>query len=287
MSPPDGSATTPSAGRPTLVQAAAARLTAGPAHTLELANQVLRLRGNEGAAASAVFALLGADPRFVVDGEGVWSLRGSREPTAGALSTLRCAVVDVETTGGGPSRGDRVIEVAIVHLDGGIIGAQYQSLVNPGRAIPRWIRGLTGISDAMVAPAPGFEGIAPIVREHLEGRVFVAHNASFDWGFLRNELLTTTGEHPEIEPLCTVRLGRLLVPGLGSHGLDALTRHFGIRIDDRHRALGDALATAHLLRHLLEEAEARGIEDLPALREALAPKRAAPRSRHRGSPDGS
>jgi len=284
-------------GRSSLVELAAERLATGPRHTLDLAREVLKMRGNEGALASALFALLGTDPRFGVDTEGVWALRANSHPGGGRsatvpFSSLRCAVVDVETTGGGPARGDRVIEVAVVQIEGRAIGESFDTLINPGRPIPPWIQGFTGITDRMVAPAPPFEGVAPRVRAWLDDRLFVAHNASFDWGFVSSEFLAVDGAPPEMDRLCTVRLGRLLVPRLGSHGLDALTSHFGIRVDARHRALGDAVATARLLLHLLEVAEERGIHDLGTLQAALAAgsqKRqgpGAPRRRRTGGSGG-
>lgn len=281
-----------------LADLAAECLATGPLHTLDLAREVLKMRGNAGALASALFALLGADPRFGVDSDGIWTLRAAslvpgRDAATAGFSSLRCAVVDVETTGGGPSRGDRVIEVAVVQVAGRAIGETYDTLVNPGRPIPPWIQGFTGITDRMVTPAPPFEGVAPRVRAQLDGRIFVAHNASFDWGFVSSEFLAVDGAPPEMDRLCTVRLGRLLVPRLRSHGLDSLTSHFGIRIDTRHRALGDAVATARLLLHLLEAAEERGIHDLGALQAALAAGGAkrrgqprAPRQRETGGSGG-
>jgi DNA polymerase-3 subunit epsilon len=193
-------------------------------------------------------------------------------------------VVDVETTGGGWGRGDRITEIAVVHVDGGAIGAVYDSLVNPGRSIPPWVQGLTGITDAMVERAPSFEGIAERVVEGLAGRIFVAHNAGFDWGFLQAELLAATGDVPALDRLCTVRMGRLLLPRLRSHGLDSMTGHYRIRVEGRHRALGDALATAELLLRLLREAEARGLSELGALRLALGEAGASRREEGRPRP---
>jgi DNA polymerase III epsilon subunit family exonuclease len=250
--------------RGSLAEAAVAELSRGSLSTQELARTVLGMRGHEGALARAVFTLLGSDPRFQVDADGVWSLTGTVGEGAPPLRERAWAVVDVETTGGSPARGDRVIDVAVVHVTGGQITESYESLVNPCRPIPPWIQGFTGITDAMVAGAPPFEGIADPLLERLEGRVFVAHNARFDWGFLQSEFLASSGAPPDVEQLCTVKLGRRLLPELKSHGLDAITRHMGIRIHDRHRAMGDALATARLLIQLLEEAEARGIRDLEA-----------------------
>ena len=254
---------------PSLLERAAEALARDPVPTLELARRVMGMRGNPEAAARAVFTLLGSDPRFRVDVDGVWTLAEDADPVGRPLAGLRFAVVDVETTGGAPTRGDRITEVAVVHVNDGIVGESFESLVDPGRPIPPRIQGITGITDAMVRTAPPFEAIADRVRDRIRDRVFVAHNAAFDWRFVHAELLEATGDSPRVERLCTVRLGRLLEPRLRSHGLDSLAGHFGVPIADRHRALGDALATARILVHLLREADARGIRDLGSLRRHL------------------
>lgn len=249
-----------------LVARAAALLSEGPRHTLEVAREVMGLRGNPSVASTAVFALLGQDERFQVDGSGQWRMVADASTYPGPrLTRLSYAVVDVETTGGSFRRGHRVTEVAVVPVDEGRVGEGFETLVNPGRRISPRIQGLTGITDQMVARAPFFEGIAPRVADTLEGRVFVAHNVRFDWGFIREELLTTTGDAPDPTLLCTLRLSRRLLPRLRGYGLDEVTRHFDIRVHRRHRAYGDALATARLLIHLLMEAESRGLSDLHAL----------------------
>lgn len=265
--------------RRTLVQRAADRLAEGPVHTLALARDVLCLEGHPGAASSAVFALLGTDPRFVVDAGGLWSLRGSApgEP----LENLRFGVVDVETTGGRAGGGDRITEIAIVEVHGGAVVDEYSTLVNPGRTIPPMVRRLTGIDGAMVASAPFFEHVAPEVAARLDGRVFVAHNAGFDLSFVRYELHQALGEADLGAPLCTVRLARGLLPRLRRRNLDALARHFGIGNHARHRAHGDALATARILIRLLDEAAQQGFHDLESLRKNL---RRRNRRRSRRSP---
>lgn len=265
-----------------LVGDAARLLSRGPRHTLDLAREVLGLKGNDGAASAAIYTLLGPDRRFQVDARGVWTLAVSDELPGPPLSRLAYAVVDVETTGGSYAKGHRVTEVALVPVMAGRVEEGFETLVNPGRSIPPRIQGLTGITDGMVATAPPFEGVAQRVQEELDGRVFVAHNVPFDWSFVRQELLASVGDAPEPPLLCTVRLGRLLVPRLRSYGLDALTRHFGIPVHRRHRAYGDALATARLLLHLLMEAERLGIVDLDALHEALERRRRPSRGRSSG-----
>lgn len=187
------------------------------------------------------------------------------------LHTLPYVVVDVETTGGQPWGVDRVTEVAAVYVDGDRVEVAFESLINPGRPIPWHITRLTGISDAMVREAPRFEDIAGEFAAHLVGRVFVAHNASFDFGFLDAEFSRVaptplgslvTGQ------LCTVRLARRLLSHLPRRNLDAVSAHYGVSISDRHRASGDALATAQVLRGLLRDASHRGVHtwgDLDAL----------------------
>lgn len=252
-------------GDGSLVRAAVRRLSGGPAHTLDLASDVLGLTGNPGAAASAVFQLLSADRRFLVDKDGVWRLDPDAVPLGRPLSELSFAVVDVETTGGASWRGHRIIDIGIVEVAGGRITAEYESLVNPGRGVPPGITALTGITTDMVADAPYFEHVAEAVEERLRGRVFVAHNAMFDWGFVSRELTDALGDAPDVPRLCTVRLARRLVPELRRRNLDVVCRHFGVPIHARHRAHGDALATARVLLRLLDEAAGLGIEDLETL----------------------
>lgn len=248
-----------------LLRNAAERLSAGPLHTLDLARDVLGLVGHDGAASAAVFQLLGTDPRFLVDAKGMWSLDGAPPPYGASLSDIPFAVVDVETTGRASWGGHRILEIAIVEVRGGAIVDEYQTLLNPAQGVPRVITALTGIHADMVQGAPYFEHVADEITDRLEGRVFVAHNATFDWSFVSAELLRALGDVPRMPKLCTVRMCRRLVPQLRHRNLDVVSRYFGIEIHDRHRAYGDALATARVLIRLLDEASGRGIEDLATL----------------------
>ena len=250
-----------------LIHRAASVLEKGPMHTVALAHEALGLTGNPGAASAAVFTLLGSDWRFQVDGDGIWSMVGPRPGTP--LSELRYAVVDVETTGGSYGRGHRMTEIAIYEVRGGVVEDEYRTLLNPGRAIPGRISALTGIDNRMVSSAPFFDHVAADVLERLEGRVFVAHNARFDWGWVSRQLAEAIGEVPKAELLCTVKMTRRLLPRLRRRNLDAVARHFGIDVADRHRAHGDALATARILIRLLDEAGRQGLADLEALRSFL------------------
>jgi DNA polymerase-3 subunit epsilon len=244
----------------------------GPATTAEVAGSVMGLRGDPGIAARAVFALLGADPRFVVSADGVWSLSALRAAAAAGGRRLRdeeFVVVDVETTGGSPDHGHRVTEVAAVRVSGGRIAETWSSLVNPGRRIPSMIVSLTGITDEMVRHAPPFASVARDVARMVEGSVFVAHNAAFDWRFVTAEMLAATGTKPSGRQLCTVRLARKLLPQLPSRSLDGLALYFGLDIESRHRALDDAVATAEVLLRFIAMLEERDVETWEGLEMVL------------------
>lgn len=263
----------PAASRDSLLQAAWAALQDGPVSTPELAAKALRLRGGPGPAAAAVFALLGGDDRFVVDGHGFWSTRpGARRPGT-PLSKLAYAVVDVETTGGTHAHGHRITEIAIVDVDAGAVQGVFETLVNPGRRIPPWAARLTGIDDRMVAGAPAFDEIADEVFRRVAGRVFVAHNAAFDWGWVRAQLHDAVGDAPAAPRICTMSLARRFAPELRRRDLGTLAEHFRIAIHGRHRAGGDAVAAARVLLRLLDRAESLGVGDLRALKRYRPPRR--------------
>jgi DNA polymerase-3 subunit epsilon len=251
----------------TLAERAVTYLREGPRPPVDIARDVLGLARAHGVVAERlVAALLAADPRFAFDADGCWC--AVAEPALGAvpLAELSFAVVDVETTGMRARAGDRVTELAVVHVDGARIELVLESLVNPGIPIPAFITALTGISDALVRDAPPFDALADAVLAALHGRVFVAHNARFDWSFVHAELERAGAYVPRVERLCTVRMARRLVPELERRDLDSVRTFFGVETDLRHRAGGDALVTAAVLRRLLARAEDRGITSWPELR---------------------
>ncbi|HYC84173.1 MAG TPA: exonuclease domain-containing protein [Chryseosolibacter sp.] len=159
------------------------------------------------------------------------------------------AIVDIETTGGYAEH-HRITEIAIYHHNGVEITDSFHSLVNPGRNIPYYITGLTGITGEMVGAAPTFKEIAGDVYQRLEGKVFVAHNAHFDYSFLRKEF-EQVGLSWNSKKLCTVRLSRKIIPGLRSYSLGSIAASLGITIQNRHRAGGDASATVKIFDQLL------------------------------------
>jgi len=159
------------------------------------------------------------------------------------------AIVDIETTGG-YAENHRITEIAIYHHDGMSITDTFHTLLNPGRNIPYYITGLTGITTEMVLDAPSFKDIGPEIFSRLEGKVFVAHNAHFDYSFLKKEF-EQSGLTWNAKKLCTVRLSRKIIPGLRSYSLGSLAESLGIEITNRHRAGGDAAATVKIFDELL------------------------------------
>ncbi len=175
------------------------------------------------------------------------------------------AIVDLETTGAHPVW-DRVTEIAVVEVDGGEIACEWSTLVNPQEAIPAAIQALTGITNEMVADAPLFEDLAPGLYERLAGRVLVAHNARFDYGFLRREF-ERAGLRFQARTLCTVKLSRRLYPEHARHNLDSVIERHHLACNARHRALGDAQVVWEFLRVAAAE---RGADALAAAAHQLA-----------------
>ncbi len=168
------------------------------------------------------------------------------------------AFVDVETTGGSAST-DRLTEIAIIRFDGHEISS-WQSLINPQCRIPGYIESLTGISNRMVAEAPAFEEVAGHIAQLLEGHIFVAHNARFDYGFIKNAF-RRMGQDFKASILCTVKLSRRLYPQHQRHGLDYLIQRHGLEMKDRHRAYADAYALLQFWQKICQDHEPQIIQD--------------------------
>jgi len=167
------------------------------------------------------------------------------------------AFVDLETTGTAADD-DRVTDVGIVRVENGVV-SEWSTLVNPGRSIPAAIQALTGITNAMVAHAPTFDRIADEVATRIADSVLVAHNARFDYGFLKHEF-ARLGRRFTARVLCTVKLSRRLYPDAGPHHLDAIIERHGLAAPDRHRALGDARILWSFVQALYRERTAEEIE---------------------------
>jgi DNA polymerase-3 subunit epsilon len=150
----------------------------------------------------------------------------------------RVCFLDLETTGMSPER-ERITEIGVVMVEDGQVIEEWTTLVNPGKPIPPEIAWFTGISNDMVRDAPRFEAVADALWQRLEGSLLVAHNARFDYGFVKAEY-ARLGRVYITKPLCTVKLSRTLDPDQRSHSLDALIARWRLSSEARHRALGDA-----------------------------------------------
>ena len=286
-----------------LVDRATLFLRNGPADCVDLIGHICNLPGAPRIVAEHMASALFAGRRdFARDVHGRWLLtertadheagaaqftrfpasrrRARPIPVPEPLAGLSYVVVDVETTGGSPPH-DRITEIAAVVVRDGRIHDVFESLVNPERSIPPFVTRLTNINWQMVKDAPKFADIAPRVMEALAGNIFVAHNAGFDWKFVCSEMNRATGNSLDGRRLCTVRLARKLLPQLQRRSLDFVANYYGVEIAGRHRAGGDALATAHCLIRLLRDAAGRGCttwHDLDLLLGVRAARRRGRRS---------
>lgn len=249
-------------------------LSAGPADVVDLIGHICSLPGAPRIVAEHMaHAMFAGRSQFVRNADGLWMLADlTAKPYAVSRTSSRFAspsadepldamsyvVVDTETTGGRSWLGDRITEIAAVVVRNGEIVELYETLVNPQRPIPPFVTALTNITWDMVKDAPTFERVAPDVMRVLEGNVFVAHNANFDWRFLTTELSRSTGRELRGRRLCTVKIARKVLPQLPRRSLDYVARYYGIEIRNRHRAAGDALATAKCLIRLMSDLADRG-----------------------------
>lgn len=165
-------------------------------------------------------------------------------------------VVDVETTGLSPTE-DRLTEISMMKVRNGTLVEEFATLINPLIPIPPYITELTGIDNLMVQDAPPAREIVPRIAEFLHNGVFTAHNAPFDWGFVYHTAFRERGIELLNPQLCTARLSRKILPHLPSKSLGPVAKFMDIDIPARHRASGDAYATAMLLIKYLSYLEKR------------------------------
>lgn len=166
------------------------------------------------------------------------------------------SIIDIETTGQSYKNG-KITEIAIYQHNGQEVTDSFSTLINPEMDIPFFITELTGIDNEMVRTAPKFYQVAKKIVEMTTGRIFVAHNVSFDYKFIKEEFARLGYDYSR-KTMCTVKLSRKLLPGHPSYSLGKLCANLGIEINGRHRAAGDALATAKLFDILVEKSESLG-----------------------------
>lgn len=175
----------------------------------------------------------------------------------------RFVVFDLETTGFSPEK-NRIIEIGAVMVENGIITDRFSTFVNPKEPIPFKIEKLTGISDNMVINAPEIHEVLPKFLEFCGDAVLVAHNASFDMSFIKKNC-ENLGIEREFTSMDTVALARMLLPALNKHTLDAVAKVLGVSLENHHRAVDDAEATAHIFVKfipMLEERDVKGLDDV-------------------------
>ena len=292
-----------------LTQRAADYLAAGPADPQALITHVCQINGTTRSVAEHMAAALFAGhQRFTRDDAGRWALRDACHPErsdgprprrteakaivadapqhdiccganhAGrvhvqhddALANESFVVVDCETTGSRAWHGDRITEIAVVRVHRGVAERVFDSLINPDRPIPPSVTALTNITSSMVRNAPRFRDICPQLLGVLEGHVFVAHNATFDWRFLSAEVERVTARPLRGRRICTVKLARKMLPHVRRRNLDSLQNFYGVENYARHRAGGDATATAAVFLRLLDAARDRGYSSLDDLEYAIS-----------------
>ena len=231
----------------------------------EIVDVVFRLsHAEEGLAASLIGDLVRNDPRFSL---AAGHLTINQDPVEHRpLREVDFVVLDVEAIGtkGLPAR---AIELGAYHVRSGKITDKFQSLIDPGVPLPRFIAALTGISDAMLKGAPKFGEIADAWLDFAGDAVLVAHNSKFDLALLNREIgRVFPGCRMRNAELCTVKLARRIMGNLDNHNLDALAEYFGLEIAERHRAASDALATAEVFLRLLDRLESQGVRTLSEAR---------------------
>jgi len=227
----------------------------------EIVDVVFRLsHADADLAASLVSDLVRGDPRFAIEANHLAIIEDDLESRS--LNELDFVVLDVEALGARAVPA-RIIELGAYRLRSGKIIDEFQTLINPEAQLPNFISALTGITDEMLAGAPRFADIVGAWLDFSGEAVLAAHNATFDLALLNQEISRIfPGCRMRNPELCTVKLARRLIRNLDSHNLDSLAAHFGFEIPERHRAAGDARATAQILLRLLDELEAHGVRTL-------------------------
>lgn len=169
-------------------------------------------------------------------------------------------VIDIETTGLSKQY-HKITEIAAARVRDGEIVRTFETLINPQCTIPSFITRLTGIDNKMVKDAPTIKEILPAFVKFLGKDVFVAHNVTFDYGFLSYNLDRFHGYKLENDKLCTRKLANRLLPDIGSKRLGNICEHFSITNNEAHRAMGDVEATVGIFNQMLSMLSDRGITE--------------------------
>jgi DNA polymerase III epsilon subunit family exonuclease len=242
------------------------RVCGGCAPAADIADIVLKLSDLDAETAAMLVADLIKDDHRLTLRDGTMIELNCEDADARLLHDADFVVVDVETTGA-KTPPCRITEIGAYRVSHGRIVAEFQTLVNPETPIPPFIVQLTGITDEMVKDAPGFADVAHAWLDFADEAVLVAHNAQFDVRFLNHELARIfPGRRMANTHLCTVKLSRRIFPGLLNYRLHTVAEYFAIPIYNRHRAAGDALATAEIFLRMLARLNQHGVRDVAGAR---------------------
>jgi DNA polymerase III epsilon subunit family exonuclease len=238
----------------------------GSLEAVEIAVRVLQMPSVDAdLAALLVGDLVAADPRLRMGDDARIRLAKPNSDRRD-LTETDFVVFDTETTGAKPPY-SRMTEIGAYRVRNGEIVGEFETLINPESPVPSFITGLTGITNEMVRRAPLFSEIMPDLLDFIGDAILVAHNAAFDMKFLNAEIARVfEGYEIANTNLCTVKLARKLLPNLENHRLHTVAEHFSIPIYNRHRAAGDALATAKIFIRLLEYMQKHGVYDIATVR---------------------
>jgi DNA polymerase-3 subunit alpha (Gram-positive type) len=174
------------------------------------------------------------------------------------IEELDYVILDIETTGLEPSR-DELTEIAALKIRGREISEIFSSLIRPAKPIPAEITALTGIDDEMVRDFPPAGGVLPGFLDFVQGSILVAHNAEFDIGFIKYHLKNLNERELSNQVICTVKLGRYLLPELENYKLHTLASRLGFKTENRHRAVGDAEITYQIWLKFMDLLKEKGI----------------------------
>jgi DNA polymerase III subunit alpha, Gram-positive type len=236
----------------------------GRALAVEVVDSVMRISKPEPALARTLLSdLIETDPRLKLTDDFVELIETNFESRK--FSETDFVVFDLETTGA-KTPPCRITEIGAFKISGGKITDKFETLVNPEMFIPSFIVGLTGINNQMVKKAPKFWEVAEDFLNFIGDSVLVAHNAAFDLRFLNHEIDRIYEDYRVGNPhLCTVKLSRRLLPNIANHRLHTVADYYSIQIENRHRAGGDALATAEVFINLLDLMQSVGVDDLASI----------------------
>jgi DNA polymerase-3 subunit alpha (Gram-positive type) len=237
----------------------------GTVSAVDVVDYVMKIRKPEpNLAKMLVLDLIKQDPRLTINDDIIEFTPINHDKRK--LLETSYVVFDLETTGA-KCPPCKITEIGAYKVEKGKITDKFHTLINPECEIPIFITQLTGLDDRIVENAPKFNEIASDFLDFIGDSVLVAHNARFDMSFLNHEISLVYGKYRISNPyLCTVHLSRCLISDIENHKLNTVAAYYNILLENHHRALDDAHATAQIFLNLLDDLQVRGINDLASVR---------------------